>query len=198
MGSPEDKWAKFHEKALPYEQAIVQEPFKTLIDTVVGFVREYKLGSVFETGFGTGYSLINLSQRLDATVTGIESSEILIDRAANLGIEKGANTFFQLGDAFSAETYQPNYDLIYHQGLLEHLSDDKIKELLELQTANSFAVIFSVPSIDYGRKDFGNERLLELKEWKGILSDFDILKLFPYDQGKHILGILKGRLYDGE
>jgi len=195
----EDAWAKFHEKALPYEQAINQEPFRTLIDTILSFVREHDLTGIFETGFGTGYVLKKLSGDLGYSygmIGGIDASEILVERARDLCLEVEAGAYIGQGDIFDDRLYRPQHDLIYHQGLLEHLPDNKIKELLRLQAANSFAVIFSVPSKFYGKQDFGDERLLTLQEWKKILAPFEIYQLRYYDDNRHILGILKGGLYE--
>lgn len=204
---PRDKWTKFHEEALPYAQAIVQEPFKTLIESVVRFVRGYripsggggKIGTILETGFGTGYVAVALKKELlfEVDVCGIEASPVLLARAEKLADELDTIVLIGLGDMFDSEIYERRYGVIYHQGLLEHFPDDKIKELLELQTANSCAVIFSIPSKFYGKQDFGDERLLTLKTWEKILKPFEVIQIRYYDDNKHILGILKGGLYDG-
>lgn len=194
----EDKWTEFHENALPYEQAIVQEPFKTLIDSIISFAKSFSLKNFLETGFGTGYVMFRISaEDENYNVDGIESSKNLIRRAEDLSSED-IPIFPHQGDIFDATKYysgESKPDIIYHQGLLEHFSDEKIRELLELQTKNSYAVIFSVPSKFYGKQDFGDERLLILKEWKEILEPFEVYQLKYYDNNKHILGILKGGFY---
>lgn len=116
----------------------------------------------------------------------------------------GAGTVTKLStDIFDPQLYEKHGQafaggrrpLVYHQGLLEHFPDDKIKELLELQLAHSFAVIFSIPSVFYGRQDFGDERLLTREQWQEMLLPFDVIQLDYYDKKRHILGILKGGLY---
>lgn len=209
MGSSGDKWAEFHEKALPYEQAIVQEPFKTLIDRIASFVREHNIPMLLETGFGTGYVMICLAKLLPGVdIAGIDASPGCRERMKQLAEKQGLfksrshvqNMWKEYPDIFEPRLYETldKTFLVYHQGLLEHFSNDKIKELLELQTAHSFAVIFSVPAKDYGRQDFGDERLLTLKEWEKILEPFEVLQIRYYDDNRHILGILKGGLYAGE
>ena len=42
--------------------------------------------------------------------------------------------------------------------------------MLNEQIRASKAATFSVPSYDYARKDYGNERLLKRKEWLTILQ----------------------------
>lgn len=218
MDSSEDKWAKFHEKALPYEQAIAQEPFKTLIQTIVDFVKQYKIDVLFESGFGTGYLMIRFAEIFrNIPILGTDSSPGCLKRFEKLATEKnvlmpqqgekgmsGAGTLTKAHpDIFDSKLYEHHGMviahgerlLIYHQGLLEHFSDEKIQELLKLQTENSFAVVFSIPSKFYGKQDFGDERLLTLEEWEKILKPFEIYQLRYYDDNKHILGILKGGFY---
>lgn len=200
-----DKWTEFHEKALPYERAIKEEPFRTFGNCIIGFARQYKINGFLETGFGTGYTMVRIASELDTAVTGIESSKILIKRATKLADEKEVSILIMEGDVFDSDFYSVRNSLIapfspliiYHQGLLEHFPDAKIKELLELQIKNSFAVIFSVPSFFYSRQDFGDERLLTIEQWQEILIPFDLIKLEYYDDKKHILGILKGGFYGG-
>lgn len=199
---PQD-WAQFHGKALPYEQAIAKEPFRMLIDTIIMFANSHKINHVCETGFGTGYIMIRLAQEINLTVAGIEQSELLIECAKKLALEMKAHILIEQGNIFDVALILPEFvpgsgdsnNVIYHQGLLEHFSNEKIWELLRLQTKNSFAVIFSVPSKFYGKQDFGDERLLTLKEWKEILKPFEVYQLRYYDNNKHILGILKGGFY---
>ncbi len=200
----EDKWVEFHKKALPYERAISQEPLKTLIQTIGDFVKQYKIpsggkiGTILEAGFGTGYAVIALKKKLffDVDVCGIENSPALLAKAEKLADKLDAIVLIGLGDMFLSKTYDRMYGIVYHQGLLEHLSNDKIYELLKLQTKKSRAVIFSVPSKFYGKQDFGDERLLILEEWKEILESFEVYQLRYYDNNKHILGILKGGFYE--
>lgn len=197
---PKDKWTEFHEKALPYEQAIKEEPFKTLADQIVGFAHSYSPELIIEIGFGTGYTMINLSKKLAQRIVGIDISEILVKRAKELAEEKEATIEAIQADAFNPEVWQSmgvEKVLLYHQGLLEHFPDIKIREILQAEIDNSFAVIFSVPSFFYGRQDFGDERLLTIEQWQEILIPFDLIKLEYYDDKKHILGILKGGFYDG-
>ena len=100
-----DKWTEFHEEALPYEQAIAQEPFKTLIENITSFVRGHKLQSVLETGFGTGYVMIRLAEDID-TVVGIESSITLIERATELSKRFGSKAFIGNEDMWDKEIYK--------------------------------------------------------------------------------------------
>ena len=213
MNSSEDKWAKFHEKALPYERAMKLEPFKTLIDTIVAFVKQHRTDVLFETGFGTGYVMVRLAEIFpEIDIFGIDSSPGCRQRFESLakdrGLEFSGKRIFGTLTKISSDIFDPKlyekdgvplvagqHPLIYHQGLLEHFSDEKIQELLELQTKNSYAVIFSVPSKFYGKQDFGDERLLALEEWKEILEPFKIYQLRYYDKNRHILGILKGGFY---
>jgi|GEM_PF-2658670 len=216
MDSSEDKWAEFHETALPYEQAVKLEPFKTFLRVIEEFVLTNRIEMLLETGFGTGYLMVALyeflhSEIYNLSIVGVDNSAGCVKRFEEL-VEKKGFDFLSDGkilatinkisdDIFNSKVYEGSifastkHGLIYHQGLLEHFSDAKIKELLELQTQNSFAVIFSIPSFFYGKQDFGDERLLTIEQWQEILTPFDFLRLEYYDDKKHIIGILKGDFY---
>jgi hypothetical protein len=79
-------------------------------------------------------------------------------------------------DAFKlSEKFMKNeFDVVYSQGFFEHFSDKKINTLIKEQLIIGKTVIFSVPSNFYPKKDFGNERLLSINEWKEILKDFKV------------------------
>lgn len=198
----QDKWAKFLDNALPYEQAIGREPYTTLIHRIIDMIDQHDITAVLETGFGTGYVLVYLAERFERAHSpvkfmGIEISEEVIVRAKQLSLLHGDCALISKHDIFDPDVYADGFGLVYHQGLLEHFSDDKIQELLKLQVKHSFAVIFSVPSFCYGYQDFGDERLLSIEQWQEVLSPFDVLSLEYYDNKRHILGILKGDFYAG-
>lgn len=215
MDSSEDKWAEFHEKALPYDQAIRLEPFKTLIETIINFVKQHKIDILLETGFGTGYLMLRLAESIsDIDILGVDNSlkcqirfEELVKEQHPALIEPENRLFGTVNQSITSDIFDENLYIqfastiqkatIYHQGLLEHFSNDKIQRLLNLQVEFSDAVIFSIPSFFYGRQDFGDERLLTIEQWQEILIPFDLIELKYYDDKKHILGILKGGFYDG-
>lgn len=152
-----------------------------------------------ETGVGFGYGAIWLSLR-GVLATGIDYSQEIVDRANRINQLLNGSALFYFGDMFRLSEYaRGEYDVIFHQGVLEHFSDDEIREILSQQLAIGRRVVFSVPSVFYPfEKEFGNERNLSLEEWEGILADYPVERLTYYGDpnlgGKeHIMGILRGR-----
>lgn len=157
-------------------------------------------GRALETGIGFGYGAIWLSRR-GVQAEGIDYSEDIVERAKSINEALDGQATFRFGDFFNlAEHIDGTYDVILHQGVLEHFSDDEIREILRQQVRISQYVIFSVPSIHYPfEREFGNERLLTLHKWKTILEDFDIEFLTYYgDPGlganEHVMGVLRGSI----
>jgi glycosyltransferase involved in cell wall biosynthesis len=155
--------------------------------------------SVLETGVGFGYGAIWLSFR-GALATGIDYSQEIVDRANRINQCLNGSAFFYFGDMFRLKEYvRSEYDVIFHQGVLEHFSDDEIRDILSQQIEIGRQVVFSVPSVYYPfEKEFGNERNLSLEEWEAILKDFSIEKLSYYGDPnlsgrEHIMGIIRGR-----
>jgi len=99
-------------------------------------------------------------------------------------------------DAFtiaeSLAEYAP-FDASFSQGLLEHFTDEQIVELLRQQLTVAKLVIFSVPSENYPRQEYGDERNLPLPHWFDLCQKLSTLAtptLSYYGRDQHILGIL--------
>jgi len=140
---------------------------------------------ILEVGSGTGTMSIFLSQ-LSLDVTTLDNDPQVLG-LAKINQEKfgGKNQLVE-GDAFHLPFPDNSFDIVFHQGLLEHFSDDQIQELLKEQLRVAPAVLLSVPNQHYPKKDFGNERLLAKSEWEKILRPYRIewsrnysLKIFP-------------------
>ncbi|GAI49981.1 unnamed protein product, partial [marine sediment metagenome] len=66
----------------------------------------------------------------------------------------------------------------------EHFDDANIGKLLREQLRVARMVIFSVPTLWYPRRDFGNERLMEKEDWLRILAGFKVEKAVYYTYAK--------------
>lgn len=154
--------------------------------------------SILEVGIGKGSMSIILGS-LGFQVTGVDNDESLV-RLASKRIQ---NTYlcrrvtfavadgFHLGDFFSGD---PLFDCCFSQGLLEHFSDEEIRRLLNEQLRVTRVAIFSVPSVFFPFQEFGNERLLSIEEWVGILQGYNIRaskyygRLLSFDVGlRHMM-----------
>lgn len=128
---------------------------------------------ILEIGAGTGTMSIFLSQ-LGFQVTTLDNDSKILE-VAKLAKEKfsGQNNIIH-GDAFKLPFEDGSFDLIFHQGLLEHFSDKDIHALLKEHLRVASTVIFSVPNNYYSEKEFGDERLMSKTKWESILKPYNL------------------------
>lgn len=140
---------------------------------------------ILEVGAGTGTLSIFLST-LGLEVTTLDNSPEILHKAKAVKEELGGKNTLIEGDAFKLPFDNGSFDLVFHQGLLEHFSISEIHQLLSEQLRVAPIVVFGVPNQNYARKDFGDERLLSKNAWEKILQPYQILtsqnyalKFFP-------------------
>ncbi|MFA5967361.1 MAG: class I SAM-dependent methyltransferase [Patescibacteria group bacterium] len=140
---------------------------------------------ILEVGAGTGAMSIFLSQ-LGLDVTTLDNDPAVLKGAEKARQEFGGHNQIVAGDAFKLPFPDNSFDLIFHQGLLEHFTNVQIQQLLDEQLRVAPLVILSVPNANYPRRDFGNERLLRKKDWENVLRPYQVkmnrdyaLKIFP-------------------
>lgn len=193
--NPQKQWADIYKNVASYE-IFTRMPFLSIfLNKVLEYCRNR---TAIETGVGTGYGSIWLSKQ-GVHVIGIDYSQDIVERARLTNEQLSGDAQFSLGDMFDLGHYlTQDYDVIFHQGVLEHYSDEQIREILNQQISRAGYVIFSVPSINYPfEREFGDERLLTTKEWETILTPFKVEELRYYGDpnlgGKeHILCIIQG------
>lgn len=197
-----DKWFKFHQRTDPGYEIFVNFPM------IQGFVKEImdraKPGDkLLEIGFGTGYTAIYLAKQ-GYDVNAIDISSKLVVKAAAEALRRDVSVMFWGGDMFDMplsmfKDIGRKFKVIYHQGVLEHYSDEDIVKALKLQFPLCEYLIFSVPSDHYSTQDFGDERFLTIDQWKEILKDFEVVNSYYYGPKDYFLTItLKGGLYAGD
>lgn len=157
---------------------------------------------ILEVGSGTGMMAIFLDG-LGYSVVSIDKDSKVTEQAEANAKKFNSKADFRQEDVLE---YSPeeDFDLAFSQGLMEHFDDDKINEIIERKKELADDVIFSVPSYMYGRRDFGNERLLTKERWLEIIQDPDfeayyygsrmehILHRFKELNHRHIIGLLRG------
>lgn len=135
--------------------------------------------SLLEIGVGTGITACYLSN-IGYKVTAIDNDIQVLNKAKKF-IERFNSRITLIGmDMFNLD-FSGKFDLVYHQGVLEHYSEGEIQTAIEEQFKVTNKIIFSVPSYNYPRKDFGNENLWNIKKWKEVLRKFKIVEIFGYD-----------------
>jgi hypothetical protein len=73
-------------------------------------------------------------------------------------------------DLFDLASLNRRWDVAFSQGVLEHFSDEQIRELAQQSLAVAPVFVFSVPGRWYKVRDFGDERLMEPAQWRAILD----------------------------
>jgi glycosyltransferase involved in cell wall biosynthesis len=159
-------------------------------------------GRTLETGIGSGYGAVWLSLR-GVQASGIDYAAAIVERARQVNQRLGGHAAFETGDLFDLyDKNAPRYDVIHHQGVLEHFTVPEIRAALAQQVACADYVVFSVPSVNYPfAPEFGNERLMPLAEWERILAPFDVEELKYYGDPKlgaeeQVLCTLRGQKVD--
>lgn len=90
---------------------------------------------------------------------------------------------FVVADARYLPFKNKTFGLSFSQGLLEHLNNQTIVEIvLEAKNTVNGKILFSVPSINFPEQSFGNERLMYPGDWKAILFQFKVKsKYYTFD-----------------
>jgi len=126
-----------------------------------------------EVGCGTGRTSVFLSYR-GIDVTAIDRDEALLLKARQIARDLNGSIRLLRADAFRLPFRDSSFDVCYHQGFLEHFSDEDIRRLLSEQLRVASSVVFSVPNNHYPQREFGDERLLRRKEWEQVIRGFRI------------------------
>ena len=159
-------------------------------------------GKTLEIGTDTGYGPTWLARR-GLAAEGLAWSDRMAERAACVANMLDADATFHAGDPFRLYLPDgPHYDVIHHQGLLQHYPAPWIVALLAQQVASADWVVFSVPSAYYPfEPEWDTERLLPLEAWRDLLAPFDVAVLRYYGDPRfgyreHILIVLRGQPVD--
>lgn len=126
---------------------------------------------LLEVGFGSGATAVLLAD-LGYRVTALDLSAEVV-RAAEKRYAHWLHSEqleFQQADMRVLPWANRQFDIAYHQGVLEHCSDDVIVEALQEQRRVARWIIFDVPNIKYGAQPFGDERLLRVSHWRRLIA----------------------------
>lgn len=143
-------------------------------------------GKLLEVGFGSGTTAVLLSD-LGYQVTAIDINTELVDRMRQNYADwvRSGRLNVQKGDAFALPYLDKQFDLAYHQGVLEHFLDDQILLALREQARVARWVIFDVPNKRLGVQHFGDERLLPLDHWRGLIRQAGLTLVSEYGRDVH-------------
>lgn len=134
----------------------------------------FKKPRLLETGCGTAHHSIFLSYFYDVTAIDSDPDVIRLAKRYNKLLHGGAMirqaNLFEIGEKF---------DIIFHWGVLEHFSEDRVVKAIKKQLEVARLVIFVVPS-PRTTELHGDEKLLGYFKWRGLIKKADgrILKSF--------------------
>jgi len=161
-----NEWPEFLENETLFSNAI---RLKYLIWTMQRYV---PAGSrVLEVGFGSGTTAVLLAD-LGYTVTAVDINEMLVERVRSRYADwiRMGRLVVQQADMLALPWQNKEFDLAYHQGVLEHFPDEHIVQALREQGRVAEWVIFDVPNHRHGDRPFGNERLLPPTHWRHLIK----------------------------
>lgn len=83
------------------------------------------------------------------------------------------------GDMFALPFSSDSCDVIYHDGLLEHFSDDELRRALAEQMRVARKIVLSIPvARAKGFKDlYGDERLMNYSSWKELFNSTGVARV---------------------
>ncbi|MBI2596996.1 class I SAM-dependent methyltransferase [Candidatus Daviesbacteria bacterium] len=182
-------WDKFYSKTYSLEY-LIQNAFYHL--KFFNAIWEESPKKILEVGVGTGSMSIFFSY-LGLDVTGLDNDKDILKRVSDLTKKLNGKVKLVLGNALKLPFKSKSFDLIFHQGFLEHFEEKEIIELLWEQLRVSQTVVFSVPNNFYQKKDFGDERLLSKAYWDKLLqTNYNLIESQNYNPVRKTF--FKGRL----
>ncbi len=126
---------------------------------------------MLEIGFGSGTTAVLLAD-LGYRVVAIDVDEVLVERLHDRYSDwiRTGRLEVRRADMLALPWQGREFDLAYHQGVLEHFPDEQIVQALREQARVARWVIFDVPNHRLWTRPFGNERLLTPSYWRELIQ----------------------------
>lgn len=164
-----DNWIDFFKTIsfTYFRTSLIQERY---ISKIMEHAKRYQNARLLEIATGSGYTSAVVADLLrnSAQVVASDIDETIIGKLS----EKfsAPNLAMKVIDSFKIDLPSNSYDVIFHQGFLEHFEDDDIVKLLKEQARVADTIVFDVPNDRRWRKvqEFGNERFLSHQRWKAL------------------------------
>ncbi len=103
-------------------------------------------------------------------VVACDRDEGVLAKAAQISREWNSRVRFVKQDLLTLSFAPNEFDASFSQGVLEHMGDADIRTVGVSLLKISPTFIFSVPSVYYKHRDFGDERLLTKEAWEKSLA----------------------------
>lgn len=167
-----ENWGEFFSENLFtfFRTSQIQKRYIELIDKYIP-----EGGKALEIGAGSCYTTVvvaDLVRNKNARVLYSDLSADLKNRAEQ-SFKSVSNLNYQIIDAEVIPYANFYFDVVFHQGFLEHFDDETIVKFLEEQGRVSKYIVFDVPNNRRTDKtqEFGNERFLPHKYWQDLVED---------------------------
>lgn len=182
MMAKKKKWEEFYSSVFTEEEYYGNNNYHI---EFLNWILELKPNSILEAGCGTASMSIFLSQKIPK-VFALDNNQKVLEIAKKNNEKFGGRVTFIMGDIFNIPL---DVDLIFHQGVLEHFSDWKIKLCLYRQLLKTQIVVFSVPTkfYPYIETNLGDERLLTIEDWEKIVGEFIVGRISYYSNKQQLL-----------
>ncbi len=170
-------WSEFYEKEGMdiFTFCRFSGTYKTHLRLCEEILERDNSSKVLEIGVGRGLFTAYFALK-GYSVTGIDSDAQVVEIARRNCAFLRAEATIAVANMFNMPFPDNSFDMIIHQGLMEHFGKEEIVRALEIQCRKARWVVFSVPGELYGSKDFGNENLWPFSTWMALLSKhFNVL-----------------------
>lgn len=178
MSAPRQSWGDFYAGSgdLDYfldHLAIHKDFLKEILAS--------KPASSLEAGCGSAIMSVFLAMT-GVRACACDRDQEVLKKASQIADNWKTTVHFSRQDILRLDFANDSFDVVFSQGVLEHLSDDQIRQAAResLRVARRF--VFSVPGRAYRHRDFGDERLLGAEQWQNILSGCGKARLRGYYQ----------------
>ncbi len=135
--------------------------------------------TVLEAGCGSAIMSVFLAMA-GLRVTACDRDAEVLAKAEETARRWQAKLAFAKEDILKLRFKNDQFDLVFSQGVLEHLDDAQIRTASAEALRVGRTFIFSVPGSHYKHRDFGDERLMSVAQWKKILRGVGRLEMKPY------------------
>ncbi len=197
-----ESWEQYydqHDKSISVERI---ESVKQIHRVFLDVLLQQGKSIATEVGIGTGTMGFTLSclakeQAITLNVYELDYSIKFLKAAKDFNGSSSIN--YVQADTFTLpfSAVHRNNHMIFHQGLLEHFSNEEIQQMLIEQLRVADTVIATVPSYEYvfqaGLR--GDERLMSLEQWTDIIQPIAQITGFYYglnsDERFHICLIIR-------
>jgi SAM-dependent methyltransferase len=174
-------WPEFLEGASLFDNAVRLRFFLWTLR------RHAKPGArLLEAGCGSGTTAILLAD-LGYRVTASDIDPALVERITlrySDWVREG-RLMVEQANTFQLAWPEGSFDLVYHQGVFEHFTDNQIIAALREQARVARLVLFDVPNHRCGGRPFGDERLLPARHWRKLIRSAGLELVVESGRGFH-------------